>query len=46
MSTEGKIAPPVLTDYKWAEKAYKGELTADELAWLNTIMFARSAGAT
>jgi N-acetyl-anhydromuramyl-L-alanine amidase AmpD len=31
-------------DYAWVEKAYEGELTAAELTWLNTIVFARSNG--
>jgi N-acetylmuramoyl-L-alanine amidase len=44
MSTEGKIVPPLLTDYAWVEKAYEGEMTAAGLTWLNTIVFARSNG--
>lgn len=28
-------------DYTWVERAYKGELTAAELAWLNTVVLAR-----
>lgn len=40
-STSGEI-PPVITDYTWAERASKAELTADEVAWLSVIMLARS----
>lgn len=43
-SVSGEISPPVITDYTWAEKAYKCELTAAELAWLNTIIYARLNG--
>jgi len=42
-TTSGEL-PGGITDYRWAEKAYKGELTADELAWLNMIVFARQQG--
>lgn len=33
-----------LSDYTWAEKAYKMELTGAELAFLNIILFARDKG--
>lgn len=45
-SVSGEISPPVISDYTWAEKAYRRELTAAELAWLNTIIFARQNGVT
>lgn len=31
-------------DYTWVEKAYKGEMSAAELTWLNTVVFARQQG--
>lgn len=40
-SISGEITPPVITDYKWVEKAYQGKLTKSELAWLNMIIFAK-----
>lgn len=43
-SVSGEISPPVISDYTWAEKAYKRELTAAELAWLSTIIYARQQG--
>lgn|GEM_PF-1148544 len=45
-SVSGEISPPVITDYTWAEKAYKRELSAAELAWLCTIILARQNGVT
>ncbi|WP_442601714.1 peptidoglycan recognition protein family protein [Paenibacillus sp. KN14-4R] len=33
-----------INDYNWAEKAYTRKLTQSELAWLNTIMYARGKG--
>lgn len=35
------VIEPAFTDYTWAEKAYKREMTVDELAWLNTIIMSR-----
>lgn len=43
-SISGEIKPPLITDYKWAEKAYRGQLTLQELSWLNVIMAARQNG--
>lgn len=44
-TTSGELpAGQGITDYRWAEKAYKGELTADELAWLVAILVARQNG--
>ncbi|GAB2701797.1 hypothetical protein ACFQWB_05675 [Paenibacillus thermoaerophilus] len=43
-SVSGELQPPVLTDYTWAEKAYKGELTVSELAWLSAVISARRSG--
>ncbi|CAG7603590.1 hypothetical protein PAESOLCIP111_00613 [Paenibacillus solanacearum] len=34
----------LLSDYTWAEKAYQRQLTGAELAWLNTVIFARQSG--
>lgn len=45
-SLDGLYRQGVITDYTWAEKAYGGTLTQTELAWLNTIMFARDKGIT
>ncbi|OPH47640.1 hypothetical protein BC351_10650 [Paenibacillus ferrarius] len=33
-----------ITDYKWAEKSYKQELTLSDLAWLQSIVFSRQNG--
>lgn len=41
---DGLYRKGVIGDYSWAEKAYTGKLTASELAWLNTVIFARQAG--
>ncbi|WP_010271317.1 N-acetylmuramoyl-L-alanine amidase family protein [Paenibacillus senegalensis] len=41
LSVSGQVTPAVITDYTWAEKAYKGQLTHSELAWLNMIVFER-----
>lgn len=38
---DGLYKKGVISDYTWAEKAYTRKLTQSELAWLNTIMFAR-----
>ncbi|SCW74988.1 hypothetical protein SAMN04487970_103965 [Paenibacillus tianmuensis] len=34
----------LLSDYTWAEKAYKRQLTGAELAYLNMVVQARQAG--
>jgi N-acetylmuramoyl-L-alanine amidase len=41
---DGLFMQKVLTDYQWATKAYSGTLTATELAWLNTVIYARQQG--
>ncbi len=41
---DGFYKKSLLSDYTWVEKAYKGQLSSAELAWLNTIMFARQQG--
>ncbi|WP_409343134.1 glycoside hydrolase family 73 protein [Paenibacillus sp. MBLB4367] len=41
---DGLYRKGVVSDYTWAEKAYKRELTQSELAWLTTIAFARFNG--
>lgn len=41
---DGLFRKGLLSDYKWAEKAYSGTLTATELSWLNTIAYARQQG--
>ncbi|MCR8645594.1 N-acetylmuramoyl-L-alanine amidase [Paenibacillus sp. N1-5-1-14] len=33
-----------INDYTWAEKAYTRKLTQSELAWINTILYARGKG--
>jgi N-acetylmuramoyl-L-alanine amidase len=38
---DGLYKQGLLRDYTWAEKAYTRQLTTTELAWLNTIIFAR-----
>ncbi|GAA3408413.1 DUF1906 domain-containing protein [Paenibacillus hodogayensis] len=43
-SLDGLYKKGVITDYRWAEKAYTGTMTQSELAWLNTIVFARDKG--
>jgi N-acetylmuramoyl-L-alanine amidase len=43
-SLDGLYRKGLLGDYKWAEKAYKGELTHTELVWLNTVVYARQQG--
>ena len=43
-SLDGLYKSGAISDYTWAEKAYTGVLTQSELAWLNTIMFARGKG--
>ncbi|TNJ68239.1 glycoside hydrolase [Paenibacillus hemerocallicola] len=43
-SLDGLYRKGLLGDYVWAEKAYKGELMQTELAWLNTVVFAREKG--
>lgn len=40
-SLDGFYRKGLISDYTWAEKAYKSELTSTELAWLNTIIAAR-----
>lgn len=40
-SVKGQVKPALITDYTWAEKAYKGQLTQSELAWLNMVVFER-----
>jgi len=37
-SVSGKIAPPVLNDYRWVEKASKCELTPEELLTVMSII--------
>ncbi|TBL69324.1 hypothetical protein EYB31_36295 [Paenibacillus thalictri] len=41
---DGLYKKGLISDYTWAEKAYKRELTQSELAWLNTIIYARQQG--
>ncbi|RKN85377.1 DUF1906 domain-containing protein [Paenibacillus ginsengarvi] len=43
-SLDGLYHKGLISDYTWAEKAYKGVMTASELAWLNTVMLARENG--
>jgi N-acetylmuramoyl-L-alanine amidase len=43
-SLDGLYRKGLLGDYKWAEKAYEGKLTQTELAWLNTVVYARQEG--
>lgn len=43
-SLDGLIRQGLITDRGWAEKAYAGELTQTELAWLNVVVFARRKG--
>lgn len=45
-SLDGLYRKGLLGDYRWAEKAYRGELTQAELAWLNMVVFARKSGVT
>jgi hypothetical protein len=40
-SLDGLYRLGLIGDYKWAEKAYKGELTQMELSWLNMVICAR-----
>lgn len=37
-SVSGKIIPPVLNDYRWVEKAYKTEMTPEELLTVMSII--------
>ncbi|WP_281886421.1 glycoside hydrolase family 73 protein [Paenibacillus sp. YYML68] len=39
---DGLYQKGLITDRRWVERAYNRELTVTELAWLNTIMIARS----
>ncbi|CAG7623118.1 glycoside hydrolase family 73 protein [Paenibacillus allorhizosphaerae] len=41
---EGLYRKGLLSDYIWVEKAYNRQLTGTELAWLNTIIYARQSG--
>ena len=41
---DGLYRKGIISDYTWAEKAYKQELTPDEAVWLQMIMFARQNG--
>lgn len=43
-SLDGLYHKGSISDYIWAEKAYKGDLTPTELSWLNTVVFAREMG--
>lgn len=43
-SLDGLYRKGLIGDYRWAEKAYKGEMKASELAWLNTVITARQNG--
>lgn len=43
-SLDGLYRKRLLTDRRWAEKAYSSELTQTELAWLNVIVSAREKG--
>jgi lysozyme len=40
-SIDGWYREGFISDYTWAEKAYKQELTLGELTWLNSIVFSR-----
>ncbi|MEF3313517.1 N-acetylmuramoyl-L-alanine amidase [Paenibacillus sp. GYB004] len=41
---DGLYRKGLLGDYGWATKAYEGKLTQTELAWINTVVFAREKG--
>lgn len=41
---DGMYKKCLITDYTWATKAYNREMTQSELAWLNTILYARQNG--
>lgn len=41
---DGLYRKGLLTDYRWAEKAYARQLTVAEVAWLSTIVLARQNG--
>lgn len=43
-SLDGLYRIGLISDYKWAEKAYTGVMTQTELAWLNAVMSARHIG--
>jgi lysozyme len=43
-SLDGLYHKGLLGDYRWAEKAYKGEMTQTELACLNMVLSARQQG--
>lgn len=43
-SLDGLYRKGIISDYTWAEKAYKGQLTQEELSWLNMVTFARQNG--
>ncbi|ALS22332.1 N-acetylmuramoyl-L-alanine amidase [Paenibacillus naphthalenovorans] len=43
-SIDGWYRKGLISDYKWAEKAYKQEITLSELTWLNAIVFTRKNG--
>jgi hypothetical protein len=43
-SLDGLYRKGVISDYTWAEKAYKKELSHSEIAWLNMVILARQQG--
>lgn len=43
-SVTGQLERPLITDYTWAENAYLRKMSADDLAWLAIVLFARDKG--
>ncbi|MDQ1909626.1 glycoside hydrolase family 73 protein [Paenibacillus sp. GD4] len=41
---DGLYKKGLLTDYRWAERAYRKDLTVTEVAWLSTVVLARQNG--